>query len=231
MAYILALETSSTVCSVALYQEARLLGLAELQIEKSHSSHITVLINQLLQNCNVTLLDVSAVAVSGGPGSYTGLRIGSATAKGLCYALNIPLIEVSTLHAMAYDLIQQTPLSHQYLFCPMLDARRMEVYTCLLDANFQEHFPVTPVILNEKTFEEYTLKQPVIFFGSGAVKFKPLVGHHSQALFVMNSQLSARPVGALALAKFQQEQFENVAYYEPFYLKEVHITASTKVNL
>lgn len=231
MALILALETSSIVCSVALYQEEKLLALAELQIEKSHSSHITVLINQMLENCNLSLKDVSAVAVSGGPGSYTGLRIGSATAKGLCYALNIPLIEVSTLHALAYKLISQIPLPEQYLFCPMIDARRMEVYACLLDADLREHLPVAPVILTETSFQEYIQQQPVIFFGNGAAKFKPLVGHLSQALFVNKTQLSARPVGALALSKYYQQQFEDVAYYEPFYLKDVYITASTKANL
>src|SRR5215213_6363182 len=119
MALILALETSSTICSVALYQEQELLALTELQLEKSHSSHTTVIISQILENCSLTLQDLSAVAVSGGPGSYTGLRIGSAIAKGLCYALNIPLIEVSTLHALAYDLIRVVPLPENYLFCPM----------------------------------------------------------------------------------------------------------------
>ena len=109
MALILSLETSSTVCSVALAQDGRLIGSSELRLEKSHSSHITVLIQQLLENTGFTEKDLAAIAVSGGPGSYTGLRIGTSTAKGLCYALNIPLIAVSTLQAMAQETVQFTP--------------------------------------------------------------------------------------------------------------------------
>src|SRR6187551_564583 len=125
MALILSLETSTTVCSVALAQDGRLIGTSELRLEKSHSSHITVLIQQLLENTGFTNQDLSAIAVSGGPGSYTGLRIGTSTAKGLCYALDIPLIAVSTLHALAWQTISYTANSAEFLFCPMLDARRM----------------------------------------------------------------------------------------------------------
>lgn len=231
MVYILALETSSSICSVALYQHEELLALSELQIEKSHSSHITVLIKQLLENCNVTMQDISAVAVSGGPGSYTGLRIGSATAKGLCYALNIPLINISTLHALTYDLIQVVPAAEQYLYCPMLDARRMEVYATILNSNLQEHLPITPVILTDISFQEFFSKHPVLFFGSGASKFQEVMRSHPNASFVNEVPLSARPIGALAYPKFMNQQFEDVAYYEPFYLKEVYITKSTKANL
>ncbi len=231
MTYILAFETSSIVCSIALFQHEKLVALSELQIEKSHSSHITVLIEQMLHNSNLILKDISAVAVSGGPGSYTGLRIGCATAKGLCYALNIPLIEVSTLHALAYSLIQNIPNASNFLFCPMIDARRLEVYTCLLDNNLQELLPVAPVILTENAFDEFITKQPVIFFGSGATKFKNLRVMQRQALFVTDIQLSAKSIGSLAYIKYQKFQFEDIAYYEPFYLKEVYITTSTKANL
>lgn len=224
MAVLLALETSSAICSVALFQENELLALAELQIEKSHSSHITVMINQLLENSNLTLTDVSAVAISGGPGSYTGLRIGSATAKGLCYALTIPLIEVSTLRALAYELIQVTPDAKRYLFCPMIDARRMEVYTCLLDADLKEQVSVAPVILSETLYQDYLAKQPIIFHGSGAAKFQKIKGHFLNALFVTTVSLSAKSIGALALRRFSKQQFEDVAYYEPYYLKEAYIT-------
>ena len=134
MALILSLETSSTVCSVALAQDGHLIGSSELRLEKSHSSHITVLIQQLLENTGFTEKDLSAVAVSGGPGSYTGLRIGTSTAKGLCYALNIPLIAVSTLQAMAQETVQFMPNPETYFFCPMIDARRMEVYTALYNS-------------------------------------------------------------------------------------------------
>lgn len=228
MPLLLALETSSAVCSVALFKGANLLGVSELRIDKSHSSHITVMASQLVENCGYTLKDLSAVAVSGGPGSYTGLRIGSSTAKGLCYALDIPLLEVSTLYALAKQTIDSVANAKDYLFCPMIDARRMEVYTCLLNANLEEELPVAPLVLDEHSFEGELAKQPIIFFGSGAAKFKEMKGGNQNALFVEGVQPSAKPIGELALAKFERQAFEDVAYYEPFYLKDVYITSPTK---
>ena len=228
MPLLLALETSSAVCSVALYNGVELLGASELQIEKSHSSHITVMISQLIENCGMELKQLSAIAVSGGPGSYTGLRIGSSTAKGLCYSLDIPLIEVSTLYGLALQVINSIPNPQDYLFCPMLDARRMEVYTCLLNCNMEEQLPIAPVILDEHTFNEQLEKQPIIFFGNGASKFRKLKEGNANALFVENIQPSAKPIGQLALPKYEQQAFEDVAYYEPFYLKDVYITSASK---
>ncbi|HEY4650841.1 MAG TPA: tRNA (adenosine(37)-N6)-threonylcarbamoyltransferase complex dimerization subunit type 1 TsaB [Pontibacter sp.] len=228
MPLLLSLETSSTVCSVALHRGEQLLGASELQIEKSHSSHITVMINQLVENCGATLKQIDALAVSGGPGSYTGLRIGSATAKGICYALDKPLISVSTLHSLALQVVKMTPNPEQYLFCPMLDARRMEVYTCLLNYKLEEVSPVKPVVLQADTFAGELQSRPVIFFGSGAGKFKSLQEGNSNVLFIDDIVPSAKPVGELALARYRQQAFEDVAYYEPFYLKDVYITGSTK---
>jgi tRNA threonylcarbamoyladenosine biosynthesis protein TsaB len=228
MPLLLALETSTTVCSIALYKDQQLLGASELQIEKSHSSHITVMVSQLVENCGATLQDLSAVAVSGGPGSYTGLRIGTSTAKGLCYSLDIPLLEVSTLYGLAAQVISITPNPERYLFCPMLDARRMEVYTCLLTHELQEVEPIAPVVLEEQTFEARLKEQPIIFFGSGAAKLKGMVGAAANALFVDGVLPSAKTIGALALPKYKQQAFEDVAYYEPFYLKDVYITSPSK---
>lgn len=231
MPLLLALETSSTVCSVALYKGAELLGASELQIEKSHSSHITVMIAQLVENCGYTLHDLSAVAVSGGPGSYTGLRIGSSTAKGLCYSLDIPLLEVSTLYGLAKQAIGAIPNAQDYLFCPMLDARRMEVYTCLVNSKLEERMPVMPVVLDDQSFQEELARQPIIFFGNGAAKFKGLMEGNANALFIDSIQPSAKPIGELAIAKYEEQAFEDVAYYEPFYLKDVYITSPTKNNI
>jgi tRNA threonylcarbamoyladenosine biosynthesis protein TsaB len=228
MPLLLALETSTTVCSVALFKDQQLLGASELQIEKSHSSHITVMIQQLVENCGATLRELNAVAVSGGPGSYTGLRIGTSTAKGLCYSLDIPLLEVSTFYGLAAQVISATPHPERYLYCPMLDARRMEVYTCLLDSQLQEASPIEPVVLDKHTFENKLLTQQVIFFGSGARKFKELVQEKEHALFVEDVLPSAKTIGQLALAKYAQKAFEDVAYYEPFYLKDVYITSAGK---
>ncbi|RZJ58689.1 MAG: tRNA (adenosine(37)-N6)-threonylcarbamoyltransferase complex dimerization subunit type 1 TsaB, partial [Hymenobacter sp.] len=128
---ILALETSSPICSIALHnaENGRLLGQAELRLEKSHSTHLTVLIEQLVANTGHTLRDLAAVAVSDGPGSYTGLRIGAAAAKGLCFALDVPLVAVGTLPALAHQVATRTPRPDAYHYAPMLDARRQEVYT------------------------------------------------------------------------------------------------------
>ncbi len=228
MPLLLALETSTTVCSIALYEGQQLLGASELQIEKSHSSHITVMVSQLVENCGATLQDLSAVAVSGGPGSYTGLRIGTSTAKGLCFSLDIPLMEVSTLYGMALQVIATTPNPERYLFCPMLDARRMEVYTCLLNSELHEVSPIEPVVLDAQTFENKLATQPVIFLGTGAQKFRELVGDNPNALFVDNILPSAKTIGMLAFDKYAQKAFEDVAYYEPFYLKDVYITGAGK---
>lgn len=228
MPLLLALETSTTVCSIALYKDQQLLGASELQIEKSHSSHITVMVAQLLENCGTTLQELSAVAVSGGPGSYTGLRIGTSTAKGLCYSLDIPLLEVSTLYGLAAQVIAATPNPERYLFCPMLDARRLEVYTCLLTHELKEVEPIAPVVLDEHTFKEKLVTQPIIFFGSGAAKYKEMVNTEANVLFVDGVLPNAKTIGALALPKYEQKQFEDVAYYEPFYLKDVYITSAKK---
>ncbi|KAA5547583.1 tRNA (adenosine(37)-N6)-threonylcarbamoyltransferase complex dimerization subunit type 1 TsaB [Adhaeribacter rhizoryzae] len=228
MAVLLALETSSTVCSVALFKNGQLLGVSELQIEKSHSSHITVLIEQLLQNCQVNLKDLAAIAISGGPGSYTGLRIGSATAKGLCYSLSIPLIEVSTLDAIAAKAIGYTPKPENYLYCPMIDARRMEVYTTITNHNLEALVPVAPLVLEKDSFKPELAKHKIIFCGSGVAKFKHLVEEPANAYFLEHVKPSADLIGKLALSKLEQNIFQNVAYYEPFYLKEVYITSSAK---
>ncbi|KAA3440793.1 tRNA (adenosine(37)-N6)-threonylcarbamoyltransferase complex dimerization subunit type 1 TsaB [Rufibacter hautae] len=224
MAYLLSLETSTTVCSVALHQDRQLLSYAELQMEKSHSSHITVMVQQVLEYAGVGLEQLAAVAVSGGPGSYTGLRIGSGTAKGLCFSLDKPLISVSTLEAMAQQIISVTPAAERYLFCPMIDARRSEVYTCLMSHALEVRLPVEPVILEASSFAEDLEKQPIIFFGSGAAKAKELLASHPNAFYLENVKPTAKAIGELAFAKLQAAQFEDVAYYEPFYLKEVYIT-------
>ena len=228
MAFLLALETSSTVCSVALYKEEQLLGTSELQIEKSHSSHITVLINQLLQNFQVELNQLADVAISGGPGSYTGLRIGSATAKGLCFSLDIPLIDVSTLEALAAEAIAYTPRAEEFLFCPMIDARRMEVYTYLVTYKLETIIPIAPLILEPDSLLDFLSERKIIFCGSGAAKFKELTAGKLNALFLEHIKPSAIYIGKLATAKLQNKTFQNIAYYEPFYLKDVYITSSAK---
>jgi tRNA threonylcarbamoyladenosine biosynthesis protein TsaB len=184
------------------------------------------MIKQVVENCGEKLENLNAVAVSGGPGSYTGLRIGTSTAKGLCYALEIPLIEVSTLYGMTEQIIAITPNPERFLYCPMLDARRMEVYTCLLDYQLKEIKAITPLVLTESSFEEILKDNEVIFFGNGAKKFKSIMHSNSKALFIEETEPSAVAIGKLAIQKYEQKLFEDVAYYEPFYLKDVYITSA-----
>jgi tRNA threonylcarbamoyladenosine biosynthesis protein TsaB len=221
---LLSLETSSPVCSVAVHQAGVLLGQAELRLEKSHSSHLSLLINQLLENTGHSLQDVAAVALSDGPGSYTGLRIGGAAAKGLCFALDIPLLAISTLQALAWQVAAYTASPEDYLFCPMLDARRMEVYTAVYTHYGQEILPPSALVLTPEVLIEQLRGHRVLFFGNGAIKFQPLVAESIQAGFLTGIEPSAVAVGALAWGAFQRQEFQDVAYYEPFYLKEVYTT-------
>jgi tRNA threonylcarbamoyladenosine biosynthesis protein TsaB len=223
---ILSLETSSPICSVALHERSngRLLGQAELRLEKSHSTHLTVLIEQLVANTGHTLRDLTAVAVSDGPGSYTGLRIGAAAAKGLCFALDIPLLAVGTLPALAHQVAARTPRAESWLYCPMLDARRQEVYTALYQADGQPLLLPTNLVLDADSLAEHLAHYSLLFFGSGAIKFQSLVSTNPQAVFLGDVQPSAISTGELALGAYQRQEFQDVAYYEPFYLKEVYTT-------
>lgn len=223
---LLSLETSSPVCSVALRRiaDGSLIGQSELRLDKSHSTHLTVLIEQLLANTGHALADLAAVAVSDGPGSYTGLRIGAAAAKGLCFALDIPLIAVSTLKAMAAQVAAGTARAETQLYCPMLDARRMEVYAAIYDSDGAEVLPPAPLILHADTLAERLASQSMLFFGHGATKFQALLGEHAHAGFLGGVEPSATAVGQLAVAAYQRQEFQDVAYYEPFYLKEVYTT-------
>ena len=226
MNLILSLETSSPVCSVALHRiaDGSLVGQSELRLDKSHSTHLTILIEQLIKNTGHQLADLAAVAVSDGPGSYTGLRIGAAAAKGLCFVLDIPLVAVSTLWALAAQVTAGTARPENYLFCPMLDARRMEVYAALYTHDGQEVLAPTPLILDADTLAEQLAQHSVLFFGNGAVKFRAVLAESAESGFLAGIEPSAVAVGALAIAAYHRQEFQDVAYYEPFYLKEVYTT-------
>lgn len=217
MALIISIETATQVCSVALHAADRLIASQTLHIEKSHAESLLCTIEHLLAISPYEKKDLSAVAVSSGPGSYTGLRIGAATAKGLCYALEIPLIAVNTLEAMAHGM--QPYNTTQALLCPMLDARRMEVYCLLVDAKGHTLAPTHPQVIDQHSFQVWLLDYPVLFFGDGAEKCKPFLAHHSHALFIDQIYPQAHHVGTLACAKFKQAAFEDLAYFTPLYLK------------
>ena len=217
MALIISIETATKVCSVALHAEDQLVATQTLHVEKSHSESLLCTIEHLLAISPYTKKDLAAVAVSSGPGSYTGLRIGAATAKGLCYALEIPLIAVNTLEAMAHGI--QPYNMAQALLCPMLDARRMEVYCLLADSKGHTLIPTHPQVIDQHSFQAWLSDYSILFFGDGAEKCKPLLAHHGHALFIDRIYPKAHHVGTLAFAKFRQAAFEDLAYFTPLYLK------------
>ena len=225
MSTILSIETATSSGSVSLHKSGHLIGLQQYNIEKSHSSLLHVLIEQLLNNSGISKNDLDAIAVSAGPGSYTGLRIGVSTAKGLCYALDKPLISINTLECMAY---QVASVAHENsLLCPMIDARRQEVY-CMIVANDMKIIQVTePLIIDELSFQEKLDKKKIFFFGDGSDKCHEIITHLN-GVFIKIIIPSAKEIGILAGDKFDKEQFENLAYYEPFYLKEFRIIKSKK---
>jgi tRNA threonylcarbamoyladenosine biosynthesis protein TsaB len=227
MAYILSLETATYTCSIAIHQHEHLLAVQDFHIDKSHSSLLHQLIRDMLRYCELDTRALSAVAISSGPGSYTGLRIGTSAAKGICFSLDIPLISVNTLEAMAFHV--QRYNHHRALLCPMLDARRMEVYCQIRDFNNKEIMETQPVIVDEQSFSQYLYNDKVWFFGNGSAKCKSLLLSSSEnAYFIEGVEPSASNIGALAFKKLQVRRFENIAYFVPNYLKEFRTTKPKK---
>ncbi len=224
MARILSLETSTTVCSVAVHENEKLLAVAEVHLQHSHASKLAVLIDQVTKMAGLELRDINAVAVSSGPGSYTGLRIGTSTAKGICFALSIPLIAVGTLEVLAAQA-NRVNISRAWL-CPMIDARRMEVYCCLSDADDNIIQPVEARVIDEGSFEEHLNSNPIIFFGNGADKCKSVITQKN-AFFLSGITPSAAQLGNMAMRKYRQDEVEDIVRFEPFYLKEFRIKKPT----
>ncbi|TLX70927.1 tRNA (adenosine(37)-N6)-threonylcarbamoyltransferase complex dimerization subunit type 1 TsaB [Labilibacter sediminis] len=231
MALILSLETSTKVCSVCLSKDGEVVVKKELYEANSHATHLTVFIQDLFKELNeYTLKDVDAVAVSSGPGSYTGLRIGVSVAKGICYAINKPLIAITSLEALAYDVFtsdEHKDLDGDTLYCPMIDARRMEVYTTLFDQNKNMINEISAEIIDEDSYQDKLAKHKVVFFGDGAEKCKGII-QHSNAMFLDHKAPLASNMVEIAFQKFTKEQFEDVAYFEPFYLKDFVATTPKK---
>ena len=215
MALILNLETATKTCSVALAFNGDIIACQELTTEKfSHAEKLNLFIEDVLKEAEMSLNDIEAVAISAGPGSYTGLRIGVSTAKGLCYALEKPLIAVNSLKALATRTHVETGL-----ICPMFDARRMEVYCALYDRNLQKVRDTDAVVIDENSFCEILDNEKIHFIGPGAEKCKDLITNEN-AIFDLNVDVSAKGMASLSEAKFNARDFEDVAYFEPTYLKD-----------
>jgi tRNA threonylcarbamoyladenosine biosynthesis protein TsaB len=188
-----------------------------VHIEYSHASKLAVLINEVRRAANIQLNQLTAVAITSGPGSYTGLRIGTSTAKGLCFSLNIPLISISTLDLLIHQISENNP-QKAYL-CPMIDARRMEVYCQLVNASKEITQPIDAKVIDEFSFAEYLQKNQIIFFGDGASKCREKITHPN-ARFVEGVYPAASYLGQMAFQKFTKGQFEDLLNFEPHYLKE-----------
>ena len=220
---ILLLETATAVCSAVLERNGEVLAECRSDAANAHSSQLSVFINTLSQQTGVSPKDFDAVCVSCGPGSYTGLRIGVSTAKGICYALEKPLLAVPTLESMAAQYFAEHP-EYKGLVCPMIDARRMECYTAIfrLDNNLfpQAVKPVSADIVEQGIYDTYLESHEVTFIGDGAEKTRPLLGIHHNAHYDSDFQISARGMLRIAEVRLSGNQTEDVAYFEPFYLKD-----------
>lgn len=219
MALILNIESSTKVCSVSLSIDNELLILKETDdSEYSHSKFLTVFIQQALSETDYKMKDIDAVAVSRGPGSYTGLRIGVSVAKGISYSVKKPLLAIDTLQSMALG-VSENNTSKSFLFCPMIDARRMEVYTSFYDSSNKQIRGVSADIISEDSYADLLEENEIFFFGDGASKCKEIIAHKN-AFFIENIHPSAKYMVSLSNQAYIEKRFEDTAYFEPFYLKD-----------
>lgn len=223
MAVILSIETSTSLCSVAVHEDGGLISLKELNEPGAHSEKLMGMIDSVLLEAHLEYAQLDAIAVSEGPGSYTGLRIGVSTAKGLAYALEKPLIGINTLQAIASSRVYQK----DEIGIAVLDARRMEVYSQAFDQNLTELSPIESVILDDDAYSSYLRSYKVYFSGDAVEKVKSVINHEN-AVFLENSGLSSLHMGKLAFEKFVLGDFEELAYFVPNYLKEFKALQSKK---
>lgn len=219
MADILLLETATPVCSVMLAEDGKIVSSRISAEPNAHSSRLAVFVDEVVKEWGRGFKHIDAVCVSSGPGSYTGLRIGVSTAKGLCYALDKPLIAVETLQGMANLFLMQNPGFDGYV-CPMIDARRMEVYTAMFDNTGTRLEPTTAQVIDVESFGGFLAKGDVAFVGDGAEKTKEILGAHPNAVYGLPFDFSAQGLLAEAIHRYKEGVFEDVAYFEPFYLKD-----------
>lgn len=228
MSCILAIETSTEVCSVALGQDGDTIFEKVCEENNAHTRHLATFVDEALSFANSHAIPLDAVAITEGPGSYTGLRIGTSTAKGICYGFNIPLITIPTLKMLCVRPLLYEELDEDALLCPMIDARRMEVYAAIYDRSLRNIRETQADIIDETSYADYLEKQPIYFFGNGAEKCIDII-KHPNARFIPNIKASAKsmlPLAELAIAK---NDFADVAYFEPYYLKEFVATKAKQL--
>jgi len=224
LAILLNIDTATDVASVCLSHNGDIAGLEKNAEQKEHASFVHTAISKIVESSGIYISKIDAVAVTAGPGSYTGLRVGMATAKGVCYALKKPLITINTLTVMAQaaadTLITSGAHNTATLLCPMIDARRMEVFTALYNMHLEIVLPPVAMIIEPLSFNQWTGDNKVFFFGNGSEKCKPFL-QRDNSVFI-NSSHSAVHLSKLAGKAFEKEEFADIAYAEPIYLKQFH---------
>lgn len=225
--HILNIETSTHICSVSLSYDGKNIFSKSDAHGQNHAALLNLFIQEALENLPLHIKKPDAIAVSSGPGSYTGLRIGVSTAKGLCYGYNIPLISVNTLELMTITAIQETDYELNTLFCPMIDARRMEVYSAFYDNKLNIMREIKPDIITEGIYNEFLYKHKVIFFGNGMEKAREILTHPN-SVFISDINPLSNNMLHLSEKAFSDNKIEDVAYFEPYYLKEFQVTTAKK---
>jgi tRNA threonylcarbamoyladenosine biosynthesis protein TsaB len=226
MPTILQIETATQACSAAISTDGVTIAVKELIAQNIHAGSLTLFIDEVMKAAGVEYSQLDAVGVSKGPGSYTGLRIGVSTAKGLCFALDKPLLAIDTLKMMADGFLQSNPGYSGYV-CPMIDARRLEVFTALFDAEGKMVLPVTAKIIDSDSFAEQLQAAPITFIGDGAAKCQGIIDSPNASFSATNFN-SASHMSRISQELFLAQQFEDVAYFEPFYLKDFVLTTPKK---
>lgn len=222
MALILSIDTALENAGVAIARDGNIIGSKTNNRQMDHAAWIHQAIGQLLNEASVTVNDLNAIAVTAGPGSYTGLRVGMATAKGLCYSLNIPLITENTLYLIAWAVKKNIKIGYSspVVFSPMIDARRMEVFTTIFNENLIRLTEPSALILDHHAFKEELEKSTMVFCGNGSVKWQTICNHNN-AVF-SDIAYNVEDLSTIAAQKFAESDFTEIAYAEPFYLKNVY---------
>lgn len=221
MALLLNIDTATEVASVCITDKGSALAFIKNENQKEHASFVHTAIADLLKKTGIKLSDFEAFAVTSGPGSYTGLRVGMAAAKGFCYALSKPLITINTLEVMAKAAIDANiSYDKDFLYCPMIDARRMEVFGAIYNADLESVLAPQPVILNEQFFDIFMKNNKILFFGSGSIKLKQIQSNANGIFSAVQSD--ARALGKLADGIWYKRKFADILHAEPTYLKDFH---------
>lgn len=221
MSLLLNIDTALETASVSLALDGHILQQASNTEQRDHGAFLQTAIQQILKNTGIHIKELDAIAVIAGPGSYTGLRVGMASAKGLCYAINKPLITVSTLKALTFQAIRQLGIKdndQSSLFCPMVDARRMEVFTSVYDKDFNIILNPCALILDESSFVKILLKYPIYFFGNGSIKWKNLCKNDNAQFLILDK--NPLYMSQLTYSMFINSEFSDLVYIEPFYIKD-----------